>query len=318
MPPPKGSFNPIEGPGKAFDTRSGTHFLILSGDYDVTSDIHNDTYPAIDSAHLNLKGKAVFISGGSKGIGKDIVLSFARAGVSHLAVGARSDVSSLRKEVQAVAKEAGKPAPQFLPLKVDITSQSSIEHAATEIERVFGHLDIIVNNAGSFYRGMIAESDPEEWWGPWQTNVRGTYLICKAFIPLLLKGGDKTIVNVSSVGAHCKSPTLSAYQTSKLAVTRFSEFVAAEYGDQGLLCYSVHPGNVPDTGILGPGGIPRGMEHIFVDTARLCGDTIVFLTREKRDWLTGRYINVTWDMPELMAKEYYIVKGDKLKVKLDF
>jgi hypothetical protein len=53
-----------------------------------------------------------------------------------------------------------------------------------------------------------------------------------------------------------------------------------------------------------------------VETAELSADTIAFLTREKRDWLTGRYINCTWDMPELMAQKDEIVKGDKLKVKL--
>jgi hypothetical protein len=57
---------------------------------------------------------------------------------------------------------------------------------------------------------------------------------------------------------------------------------------------------------------------VFTETVDLPGDTLVFLTKEKRDWLSGRYINVTWDMPELMAKESEIVKGDKLKVKFDF
>jgi hypothetical protein len=53
-----------------------------------------------------------------------------------------------------------------------------------------------------------------------------------------------------------------------------------------------------------------------VETAELSADTIVYLTREKRDWLAGRYINCTWDMPELMAQKDEIVKGDKLKVRL--
>ncbi len=55
---------------------------------------------------------------------------------------------------------------------------------------------------------------------------------------------------------------------------------------------------------------------VFVDSAELSGDTLVFLTKEKREWLGGRYINVTWDMPELMAQKEEIVKGDKLKLKL--
>lgn len=48
----------------------------------------------------------------------------------------------------------------------------------------------------------------------------------------------------------------------------------------------------------------------------LCGDTLVYLTKERREWLAGRYVNVTWDMPQLMAKEDELVKGDKLKVRM--
>jgi hypothetical protein len=57
-------------------------------------------------------------------------------------------------------------------------------------------------------------------------------------------------------------------------------------------------------------------ETVFTESPEISADTIVYLTREKRQWLAGRYINVTWDMPELMAMEDEIVKGDKLKVRL--
>lgn len=55
---------------------------------------------------------------------------------------------------------------------------------------------------------------------------------------------------------------------------------------------------------------------VFVDTPQISADTIVYLTAEKRQWLSGRYINCTWDMPELLAQEEEIVKGDKLKVRI--
>ena len=118
------------------------------------------------------------------------------------------------------------------------------------------------------------------------------------------------------MGAHLVGPGFSAYQTSKLALVRFTEFVQAEYGAQGLTALSIHPGNVL-TGILAPiGGVPKALEHVVVDTPELAADTVTFLTREQRSWLGGRYVNVTWDMPQLMAKEEEIVKQDKLKVKL--
>lgn len=60
----------------------------------------------------------------------------------------------------------------------------------------------------------------------------------------------------------------------------------------------------------------KGFEHVIIETPELAGDTVTFLTAEERKWLGGRYVNVTWDMPQLMEKEEDIVKGDKLKVRL--
>ena len=54
----------------------------------------------------------------------------------------------------------------------------------------------------------------------------------------------------------------------------------------------------------------------MTDTPELCGDTVVYLTSDKKGWLSGRYINVTWDMPELIAQREEIVAGDKLKIRL--
>lgn len=299
MPPPKGTPNPLEGPG----------------DF-ITDPVHSDTYQAIDSSQVNIHGKAVFISGASKGIGRSIALSFAKAGASCIAVGARSDMTALENELHEAARSAQKSAPKVLQIKLDVTSRESIDRAAATVEKEFGKIDIVVNNAGILgQKQMIADSDPDEWWNTWVVNLRGPYLITRAFLPLMLKGGDKTFVTISSVGAHLSNPTLSDYQPSKLAVLRFTEFIAAEYGSQGVLAYAIHPGNVP-TDILGPDGPSEALKFLFVDTTELSADTIVFLTKEKREWLNGRYINSCWDMPQLMAMEEEIVKGDKLRVRL--
>lgn len=140
----------------------------------------------------------------------------------------------------------GKGPPKILRIKIDITNQKSVDDAAREIQDSFGRLDVIVHNAGVFgANAPIADSDPDTWWNTWDTNVHGPYLVTRAFLPLLLKGGDKHIVYVNSVGAWLATPGLSAYQPSKLALARFAEFVQVEYGEKGVLAFSVHPGNVP-------------------------------------------------------------------------
>lgn len=111
--------------------------------------------------------------------------------------------------------------------------------------------------------------------------------------------------------------------------------VQADYGAQGLLAYAVHPGAVlTDMGLHAP----TALRHLFIDTPALSGDSVAFLTREKREWLAGRYISCeylecvllahngqtelnsrrigTWDMEEFLAKKDEIVNGDKLKVRM--
>jgi len=259
------------------------------------------------------------VVGASKGIGLSIAKSFAQAGASHIAIGARSSLSSVKEAVLRAASDAKRPAPQVLEVKIDVTSQKSTEDSAAFVEKEFGKLDILLINAGILGSpALIADSDPEKWWETWNVNLRGPYLVSRAFLPLMLKGGDKTIITTSSVGAHVVAPAMSAYQDSKLAVLRFMEFVTKEYADKGVIAFAIHPGNIPTDIVGGPEGLRSDLKPVFVETTELSADTIVYLTKERREWLGGRYINCTWDMPELMAQKDEIIKGNKLKVRLVF
>jgi NAD(P)-dependent dehydrogenase (short-subunit alcohol dehydrogenase family) len=305
MPPPQGKFNPIE----------------AAGDYDCTKTVHNDTYPEIDSAKANLSGKAVLIVGGSKGIGRGIATSFAKAGVSHLAVTARSFPDGLEKALTEAAEAAGKKAPKVHLIKVEVTKLDSVRAAREVVETEIGRLDVLVNNAGILPEMKpLADTDPDLWWSTFDVNLKGLYYACHTFIPLLLKSPDglKTIINVASVGAIVLTPGGNSYQLSKAAVLRLSEFIAVEYKDQGLICTAIHPGNVL-TDILGPNGPRPEIAHVFTETVELAGDSIVWMAGgqgERKAWISGRYLTVCWDLPELDAIKTRIVEKDLLKPKL--
>ena len=177
---------------------------------DFTKIVHHDTYPEIDSAKADLCGKIVCITGASKGIGRATALSFAKAGAEAIVIGARSDLTSLELEIASAAQVSGKKAPKVLRLELDVTDQVSVENAAKDIEKTLGRLDILINNAGylSSFTPMI-ESDPMQWWTNWEVNIRGVYLVTRSLLPLMIKGGEKTIINLASIGALNLTPGAS-------------------------------------------------------------------------------------------------------------
>ena len=214
------------------------------------------------------------------------------------------------------ARRHGHGEPEVLSLVLDVADVRSVEAAGREVERAFGRLDILINNAGYLERFVkVAESDPSEWWKGWEVNLKGTYLVTRAVLPVLLAtdGGLKTVLNVSSVGALRQRPGASGYQTAKLAVLRFGEFLNAEYGEQGLLSYGAHPGGVM-TELSS--AMPKETHGLLNDKAELGAETFVWLTAHRREWLAGRYLSVNWDMEEFEKIKERVVREDLLKVRV--
>lgn len=282
---------------------------------DFVTTLHHDSYDFISPLKADLGGKSVFIAGATRGIGKSIAASFARAGCSHIAVGGRGDLSAVEAEVLAAAREAGRGAPEVLGVTVDVSSEESVAAAAERISAAFGgSLDVLVISAGVAHSMTpLAESDPAEWWRTWEVNVKGVYLCTKTFIPLVLRSSLRTIITVSTAGAHMLTPGLDGYQTGKFALCRLTEFVDDRYREQGLITMTVHPGDViTDMADV----VPEEIRRFMLDKPQLAGDTLVWLAKEKRTWLGGRFINCCWDMREFEAKQEEVVKKDLLKFRM--
>ncbi|KAI4288646.1 MAG: hypothetical protein L6R35_002099, partial [Caloplaca aegaea] len=277
-----------------------------------TPTIHHDTYPTIDPERCSFEGQHVFITGASKGIGRATAIAYAKAGAAAISLGARSDLADVEQEVLRAAAAAGKSPPRILKLHLDVQSRLSVEAAAQKVDECCGSLDVLMNNAGCLENWVpIGDSDPDEWWNTWEINMRGPYLMTRSFLPLLLKGSGKTILNISSIGAHITYPGASGYQTTKFALLRFSEFTNADYGEQGIVAFSLHPGGVKTETAL---NMPQAVKDtLLIDAPELAANTIVYLTRQRQEWLRGRYVDVTWDMDEFFARKDEIVEKDLLR-----
>ncbi|KAK0610115.1 hypothetical protein B0T17DRAFT_545924 [Bombardia bombarda] len=277
---------------------------------------HSDTYPLISPTTANLAGKSVFIAGASRGVGWSTALRYAIAGCSKIAIGARSPLGKLAAEIKSAALSAGRPEPQVLALHLDVTSEDSVKAAYEAITAAFGPaLDVLIANAGYMEEwAPIAEMPPANWWRHWEVNLKGTHLLAHYFIPALLQSETRTLLTLSSIGAHGMSIGASAYQAGKFAVARLTEFADAEYGGPGgLVAISLHPGGVKTELAM---NLPGSFHQYMVDTPELPGDFMVWLGRERREWLSGRHTSANWDVGELEGRKAEILEKNLLKFRL--
>lgn len=201
----------------ALDDRArGVVHSVSSGKF-FTPTAHHETYPAVDPTQRDLTGKFVLVTGASRGIGRAMAIAFARAGASGVAIGARSGgaLEDVESAIRGAAERRGTSAPKVLRLDLDVTDEASVRAAARVVEDEFGRLDVLINNAGYMEEAKpAAEVDAGQWWKTWDVNVRGTFLVTQACLPLMLAGGggERIVVNVASRGAHLLFPGYSGYQ----------------------------------------------------------------------------------------------------------
>ena len=168
----------------------------------LVSTIHNETYTFINPEKGHAFPINVLVTGASKGIGRATVKSFARAGATGIALLARSSLEDAAKEVLEAAKLAGRPEPKVLKLQADMSDPVGIDSAMKQVEKEFGMLDVVVNNASRLEAWHpFADTDVDDWWRSWEVNVKGTYIVTRAALPLVLKSKLKTIATISSAGA---------------------------------------------------------------------------------------------------------------------
>jgi NAD(P)-dependent dehydrogenase (short-subunit alcohol dehydrogenase family) len=225
-----------------------------------TQTLHNDIYPRVDPTNnesgLSQPGKVVLITGSGRGIGRSVALRFAECGVGCIILCART--ASELDEVELSIKNINVHV-KVCKYVVDVASEREVV-AVAEAVRKEGRLDILVNNAGMSNKWeSITEGDTETYLKTWDLHIKGTYLMLKSFLPLMVETAKNfnitvDVINTTSGSAHFVMPGASAYNISKFALMRLSEFVVAEYGEQGVNCVSLNPGGVK-TGInkdLGP------------------------------------------------------------------
>ncbi len=191
---------------------------------------------------MKLKEKVALVTGGSRGIGKAVATAYAREG-AEVVVTARN-LGSL----EAAAKEIRNSGGRIVALQADVADRHQVKDLAKEINRRFGRLHVLLNNA-SFLgpRVPILEYPEEEWEAVMAVNLNGPFFVIKACLPLMTAGGEGSIINVSSGVGRIGKARWGAYAASKFGLEGLTQILAAELQPFHIRVNAVNPGGTRTT-----------------------------------------------------------------------
>ena len=189
-----------------------------------------------DSDYMTFLGKTVLITGASRGIGAATAQHLASLGANVVLTARSGDA------LEQIATQIG---PQAKAIACDVSDYDQVKSAVDLALAHFGSLDILVNNAGLLAPvHRLAEFAPKDWDQIIDVNVKGVFYMMHAALPIMIKQGGGTIINISSGAAYGVLEGWSHYCASKAAVLQLTRSGHEEYGTQGISCLGLSPGTV--------------------------------------------------------------------------
>jgi NADP-dependent 3-hydroxy acid dehydrogenase YdfG len=205
-----------------------------------------------------LKGQIAIVTGGSRGIGKEIAVKLAESGMKLTIVGSSTQVSETAEEMKKMGYT------NVLPVQADVSKEEDMKAVVKKTLEVYGSIDLLVNNAGLGFFKLTEEVSLEEWKKVFEVNVQGVFLATKAVLPHMKDQKSGTIINISSDVARYTIPNGAAYTATKYAVQGFSGSVAQEVREYGIRVGTINPGMVDTYFAESTQGLPEKEEWLKV------------------------------------------------------
>jgi NAD(P)-dependent dehydrogenase (short-subunit alcohol dehydrogenase family) len=239
---------------------------------------------------LGLQGKRVLVTGGSRGIGRAIVLALARQGASVAACYHKESeaVTSLAAELATLGNDSH-------VVQADVSAEADVVRLVQGIRERFKTIDVLVNNAGVISHRTLADMDLAEWRRVLDTNLTSMYLVTRAALPAIPKDGS--VINITSAVAMVGMPGRTHYTASKTGVVGFTRSLCKELGPRGIRANAVAPGIIETDQAAGLTPEQRTRYANLAALARLGnGDDIarvvLFLASDLSRFVSGVTINV--------------------------
>ncbi len=244
---------------------------------------------------MRLDGKVALVTGGARGIGREIALLFAKEGAD-IAI---CDVN--RETAAATAKEIEGLGRRALSFETDVTVFKQVEEMANIILDNFKHIDILVNNAGITRDNLLLRMSEEDWDRVLSVNLKGVFTCTKAVSKVMIKQRSGKIVNIASIIGIMGNAGQANYAASKGGIISFTKSVARELASRNINANAVAPGFIQTamTDKLTPeqksamlANIPLNKLGVPQDVAQAC----LFLASADSDYITGQTIVVDGGM----------------------
>ncbi|WP_312667268.1 3-oxoacyl-[acyl-carrier-protein] reductase [Tissierella praeacuta] len=245
---------------------------------------------------MSLKDKAALITGGSRGIGKEIALELARNGV-HIGI---SYVSNTEK-ANEVLEEIKSYGVNAVAVKANVSVEEDVLQMIKTIEEELGTIDILVNNAGITKDNLLIRMKEQDWDEVMDVNLKGVFLCTKAVSRIMMKKRYGKIINITSVVGITGNAGQGNYSASKAGVIGFTKSMARELASRGIRVNGIAPGFIQTdmTDVLKDEIKEAMLKTIPLNSfgnPKDIANLAVFLASESSDYITGQIINVDGGM----------------------
>ena len=243
---------------------------------------------------INLNGKTALITGGSRGIGRETAILFARAGcdIAISYIRHKEAAETLRERVEKIGKRC-------LVFETEISRKEAVSLMVNKIIEKWGCIDILVNNAGIWTYGKMGNMDEEVWKETMRVNLDGVFYSCNAVVPFMKEKKKGWIINVSSTAGVRGEAFHSHYAASKGAIISLTKSLAAELASYGIRVNCVAPGWV-DTDMCAETFRDVDLKRKVKDSIPLkripspedIAGPILFLASDLAQHITGEVLNI--------------------------
>lgn len=242
------------------------------------------------------ENRVAFITGASRGIGYAIAESLAKDGVD--IAGIDINISELQSAMKIIEDSTGRRA---LAIQADVGDFASMENAAAEVNKVFGKVSILVNNAGITRDNLLLRMKDSEWDDVMRINLTGTFNSTRSVIKGMVKNRYGRIISIASIVGLMGNVGQANYAASKAGIIGFTKSIAREYANRGVTANAIAPGFIEtdmtkklpeDVTKALLGQIPMGKLGMPEDVA----NAVRFLASDEAKYITGQVIHVNGGM----------------------